>query len=106
MGHNDGHKNCCSEGDKNRDKINNIVEVETEANSAIFIRAGPNGVPHFVSSLKVGYRSILKFVFIREGSDLLDDARHHVNQFSSSSPSSSKKNNRGKSKGKKKNRKR
>ena len=74
---------------------NTIVEVETEANSAIFIKAGTQGVPHFVSSLKTGYRSILKFVFIREGSTILDDAKYHLDQFSSSSSSNRKKNSTG-----------
>lgn len=57
------------------------IEVETDANSAIFIKAGPNGVSHCVSSLKSGSRSILKFVFIEEGAELLDDAKQHLDQF-------------------------
>lgn len=91
----ENNSDCLTKWDlrsSNSDRHNDgtIVEVETEANSAIFIRA--NGVPHFVSSLKTGYRSILKFVFIQEGSTLLDDAKKHLDQFTSSSSSPSKKN--------------
>ena len=69
---------------KQQDHQHRAVEVETEANSAIIIKAGPSGVPHFVSALKTGRRSILKLVFIEEGSTFLDDAKDHINQFSSS----------------------
>jgi hypothetical protein len=69
---------------KGSQKVTKRVEVETEPNSAILIKAGPNGAPHFVSALKTGRRSILKFVFIEEGATLLDDAKDHVNQFTTS----------------------
>lgn len=70
--------------DYNTPNLDKRVEVETDPNSAIIIKAGQNGVPHFVSSLKSGRRSIIKFVFIQEGATLLDDAKYHVNQFTSS----------------------
>ena len=68
---------------------NNLIEVETEANSAIILRAGSKyGVPHFVSSLKSGRRSILKFVYVQNDAIFLEDAESHVNQFSKTSSSS------------------
>ncbi len=67
------------------------IEVETEPNSALLIKAGPDGVPHFVSSLKSGRRTILKFVFIQEGAQLLDEAKFHVNQFTLSNKKRQKK---------------
>ena len=62
------------------------IEVETEPNSAIFIQAGPEGVSHFVSSLKSGRRSILKFAFVQEDATLLDEAKYHVDQFKNMKP--------------------
>lgn len=67
------------------------IEVETEPNSALLIKAGKDGVPHFVSSLKSGRRTILKFVFIQEGAQLLDEAKCHVNQFTMSNKKRQKK---------------
>lgn len=77
---NDSTNNDNKKGDGTNAKR---VEVETDPNSAIFIKAGENGVSHFVSSLKSGRRCILKFVFIQEGATLLDDAKYHVDQFNS-----------------------
>jgi len=61
------------------------VEVETSSNSAILIKAG--GVRHKVSALKNGRRVILKFVYVFEGSTLVEGAEHHMKQFASSSSS-------------------
>ena len=99
--------NCVTKWELNHDKNHSEqennhklkrVEVETEANSALFIKAGPNGVPHFVSSLKSGERSILKFVFIQDGSTLLNDAESHVNQFTSTKKKKGKKDKNAKQK--------
>ena len=101
----ENNSDCVTKWDLQNDTTNNSdykgdekstkrVEVETDPNSAIFIKAGENGVPHFVSSLKSGRRCILKFVFILEGATLLDDAKYHVDQFSSAK----KKRNRKKTK--------
>lgn len=62
---------------KEQDK--DVTAVETEANSAIFLKAG--SVPHCVSSLKRGYRSILKFAYVRQNSQILDGSEKHTNQF-------------------------
>lgn len=58
-----------------------LKQVETEANSAIILRAGLSGSKHSVSSLNHGRRVILKFVFIREGAKFLEGAQQHTNQF-------------------------
>jgi len=63
------------------DEQTKIYEVETEPNSAIFLQAG--GVEHCVSSLKVGERTILKFAFVRRGSQVREDAKAVLGQFMS-----------------------
>lgn len=55
------------------------VELETEPNSAIIIKAG--GVNHCVSSLKHGKRVILKIVYVQEDARLVDS--EFVDQFHS-----------------------
>lgn len=65
-------------------------QVETEPNSAILIQAG--GPMHKVSALRSGRRIILKFVFVEEGAEILDDAR--CDQFSNSNTSKRKKKKR------------
>lgn len=45
--------------------------VETEPNSILLVRAG--GVRHKVTPLKKGQRVILKFVYVREGSDFVTE---------------------------------
>lgn len=91
----------------NDNNNHNLIEVETEPNSAIILKAGSKyGVPHFVSSLKSGKRVILKFVFVQEDAIFIDGAMSHTNQFSSSSSSSSstkKKKQKRKNQGKKHN---
>lgn len=63
-------------------------EVETDVNSALFIKAG--GVSHKVSSLKYGRRVILKFVYAEDG-EILRDAIKHTQQFSGSKSKEKKK---------------
>mmetsp|Transcript_11260 Transcript_11260/g.21066 ORF Transcript_11260/g.21066 Transcript_11260/m.21066 type:complete len:370 (-) Transcript_11260:613-1722(-) len=48
--------------------------VETEANSAIILRAGPKGARHSVSSLKYGKRMIIKLVFVEQDAVFLEKA--------------------------------
>ena len=60
-----------------------LKQVETEANSAVILRAGLSGARHAVSSLKSGRRVILKFVFVREDAVFLEGAEKHANQFAS-----------------------
>lgn len=48
--------------------------VETEANSAIILRAGPKGARHSVSSLKYGKRVIIKLVFVEQDAVFLEKA--------------------------------
>mmetsp|Transcript_18127 Transcript_18127/g.20963 ORF Transcript_18127/g.20963 Transcript_18127/m.20963 type:complete len:304 (+) Transcript_18127:113-1024(+) len=67
------------------------IEVETDPNSAILLKAGPSGTPHFVSSLKSGRRSILKFVYIEEDAVFLDEADKHLKQFTCSCRSNKQK---------------
>ena len=73
----------------NNNNNGDVTAVETEANSAIFLKAG--SVPHCVSSLKKGYRSILKFAFVMQNSQILDGSEKHTNQFASSNPHKNKK---------------
>ena len=87
----------------NHNRSNNLIEVETEANSAIILRAGSKyGVPHFVSSLKSGRRSILKFVYVQNNAVFLEDAKLHVNQFSKTSSLQKTKEKNGKNEKKRK----
>ena len=55
------------------------VNIESEPNSAIILRAG--GVNHCVSSLKYGKRVILKIVYVQENARLLETGL--ANQFHS-----------------------
>lgn len=64
-------------------------EVETDVNSALFIKAG--GVSHKVSSLKYGRRVIIKFVYVAEDGEILRDAIKHTQQFSGSKSKEKKK---------------
>lgn len=64
-------------------------EVETDVNSALFIKAG--GVSHKVSSLKYGRRVILKFVYVADDGEILRDAIKHTQQFSGSKSKEKKK---------------
>lgn len=85
--HKDAETDCNSDIDRNRHgSINDEIsmerkQVETEANSAIILRAGPDGARHAVSALKYGKRSILKFVFMRKDAVFLEGATNHVKQF-------------------------
>ena len=64
--------------------------LETEPNSAIFLRAG--GALHSVSPLKHGRRIIIKFVYIQEGAVLLEEGKNHVHQFGKAATSSHRNN--------------
>lgn len=64
-------------------------EVETDVNSALFIKAG--GVSHKVSSLKYGRRVILKFVYVADDGEILRDAIKHTQQFFGSKSKEKKK---------------
>ena len=56
-----------NDNDKEESFDYQLKHAETEANSAIILKAGPKeGARHSVSSLKSGRRAILKFVFVRE----------------------------------------
>lgn len=71
-----------------------LRQVETEANSAIILRAGPSGARHSVSTLKSGKRTILKFVFVRKDAIFLEGAKIHTNQFNSRGGKIQKKRNK------------
>ncbi len=72
-----------SSSTSNDDDIVELKQVETEANSAIILKAGPKGARHRVSPLKSGKRVILKLVYVRKDAIFLDGAEKHLKQFTS-----------------------
>ena len=76
----DNNSNCKTMWKEQRSgTISNIVklrEVETEPNSALFLKAG--GVEHCVSSLQRGTRTILKMVFVRRNALIIKDTASEV----------------------------
>lgn len=56
-------------------------EIETEDNSVIILKAGPDGPEHSVSALRNGSRSILKFAFAEDDSNFRQDAKKNTMQF-------------------------
>ncbi len=71
-----------SDDDDDDDEVE-LKQVETEANSAIILKAGPKGARHRVSPLRSGKRVILKLVYVREDAIFLDGAEKHLKQFTS-----------------------
>ena len=73
-----------------KERNGSIETVETDVNSAILLRAG--GVPHAVSSLKRGKRTIVKCVYAANDATLLGD--NLVDQFGAAPPSKKRTNKR------------
>ena len=79
----ENYSDCATQWEEESVQETRLRKIESEANSAIILKAGPSGARHSVSALKSGRRVILKFVFIRKDAKFLEETHSNIEQFAS-----------------------